>query len=103
VIFGKALPASRRLDWSLLGIRADGPALSEVLRATQAVGWQAEGVVRVYAVEEMVRSRGAFFSRLTVGPATANGVPLEGAFNIEQLGQSSSVGVIDGIVPLSAT
>jgi hypothetical protein len=75
--------------------------LPELLAATRASGWLAEGLTRLYAVEEVSRRYGGHFQHLEVGPATAAGVGIDGAF-IPGSGAGSGAGAINirGVVPL---
>jgi len=56
--------------------------LPEVLAAANASGWLAEGLTKLYAVEEVTRRYGAHFEHLEVGPATATGIRIDGAFTL---------------------
>lgn len=90
------------MGFDLVGMysRPDGPTLPQVLTSSGAVGWQAEGVSQLYAIEEAARSRGARFSVLRAGPATANGIRLKGQMSIDQVGSTNQINV-DGVVPIS--
>jgi hypothetical protein len=54
--------------------------LPEVLSANGAGGWLAQGLTRLYAVEEVSRRYGGHFEHLEVGPAVATGVRIYGRF-----------------------
>jgi hypothetical protein len=99
--FGEmAGPEARGIDMTDMFSRPEGPSLPEVLSASGVVGWQAEGVSLLYAIEEAARSRGARFPVLHAGPATASGIRLRGRLSIDQNGTRAEINV-DGIVPLS--
>ena len=98
--FGKQpVVNTRDIDMADMFTRPDGPTLPQVLSATAAVGWHAEGISLIYAIEEAARTRGARFSILHAGPATATGVRLKGTLLIEQSGSQTEIDV-DGVVPL---
>jgi hypothetical protein len=73
----------------------DAKALPEVLAITGATGWLAEGLVRLYLVEEVARRFGGRFQYLDISPPTARGVRVKGSFIA-----NSEVTNIEGIVPL---
>jgi hypothetical protein len=54
--------------------------LPEVLRSHSAGGWLAEGLTRLYAVEEVARRYDGHFPHLDVGPSTARSVRIKGQF-----------------------
>ena len=89
-IFGEPQDAAGSFDLSTMFAGSDTPPLPEVLAATGAAGWQAEGLVRLYAVEEVAHQRGGRFGRLAVGPATAVGVRIDGEFRTDAPGVASS-------------
>ena len=91
---------ARGNDMAEMFTRPNGPTLQQVLASTAAIGWQAEGVSLIYAVEEAARTRGGRFSVLHAGPATASGVRLKGTLLIEQNGSNAKIDV-DGVVSLS--
>jgi hypothetical protein len=78
--------------------KPDAKPLPEVLAAMNAGGWLAEGLTRLYVVEEVARRYGGHFERLEVGPATAQGVRVKGSFSAHSGGQETMK--IEGIVPL---
>jgi len=101
-MFGTALPADRSMGGlGFYGIRPDGPTLPQVLDATRAKGWQAVGIIRLYAVEELARTRGGQFVHLNVGPGTAKGVMFDGTFELPGMGQRPSQVELHGVVPLT--
>lgn len=72
------------------------PSLTRVLTANSALGWRAEGLIRVYLVEEFDRRFGGYVSAMQVGPATATHVRL-----VAQLTLPDKQGIaIRGLVPL---
>ena len=79
--------------------RPDAKTLPEVLAALNASGWLAEGLTRLYAVEEVRVHAGGHFHHLDVGAATANSVRVEGTF-IYGSGDSRRV-ELQGSVPLT--
>jgi hypothetical protein len=56
--------------------------LPMVLESVGAQGWLAEGLSRLYAVEESSARFGGYFQRLEVGPATATGLRLAGNYRL---------------------
>lgn len=72
--------------------------LPEVLSAVNAGGWLAEGLTRLYVVEEVARRYGGRFLNLEVGPATAQGVRVKGSFDVSSW--SHETATVEGIVPL---
>jgi hypothetical protein len=72
--------------------------LPEILRAHSAGGWLAEGLTRLYSVEEVSRRYDGHFLHLDVGPSTATAVRIRGAFTFGTVRGESIT--IDGIVPL---
>jgi uncharacterized protein DUF4062 len=79
----------------------DGVTLPQVLRAHEASGWLAEGLTRLYVVEEVSRRYGGHFEHLEVGPAVANGVRIRGRFIFGAgMGSSQEHSEIDGVVTL---
>lgn len=76
----------------------DTRTLPEVLAATNAGGWLAEGLTRLYLVEEVARRYAARFEHLEISPATAQGVRVKGILSIGSSGQESIT--IEGLVPL---
>jgi hypothetical protein len=59
-LFGKPLPSTdvaRGLGFGMLHL--DGPMLPAVLQAARAQGWLAEGLARLYAVQESAKDSAA--------------------------------------------
>jgi hypothetical protein len=101
VIFGKPLPVDKTFGGlGMYGIRPDAPTLKSVLATTGAQGWQAEGLVRLYAIEEVARTRGGRFTDLSVGPATATGVRIDGTFVLPVQGMSPASVPLHGVIAL---
>jgi hypothetical protein len=98
-IFGNARRGERRggLDFEAMFTTHPGPALPEVLRAQQAQGWVAEGLTRLFLVEHLVADRGAHFETLTVGPATATGVRVDGRVIVSDGERAAEIA---GTIPL---
>lgn len=75
--------------------------LPELLMTLGASSWLAEGLTGLYVVEEVNRRYGGHFQHLEIGPATATGIGIDGAF---VLGSGTSVRAsligIRGVVPL---
>lgn len=69
-------------SWSMIQslTTPDSKTLPEVLAATDARGWLAEGLSRLYIVEEFTQRYNGYFQYLDVGPATATGIRINGAF-----------------------
>jgi len=59
------------------------------------------GIIRLYAVEELARTRGGQFVHLNVGPGTAKGVMFDGTFELPGMGQRPSQVELHGVVPLT--
>ena len=78
----------------------EGPTLPEVLGRYRAGGWLAEGLSRLFAIEEATAKFGGHFDRLEVGPSTASSIRFEGAYRLET--HESDVAEISGRVPLAA-
>jgi hypothetical protein len=74
-----------------------GPSLSEVLSSTGARGWRAEGLTRLYLVEEFDRLFAGYISELDVGPATAASVRVAARLTLPDEGDV----VTQGLVALS--
>lgn len=74
-----------------------GPTLHEVLVETSSKGWRAEGIVRLYVVDELDRIFGAYVSEMDVGPASASSVRLAIAITLPENHELQS----RGLVPLS--
>lgn len=79
----------------------EGATLPEVLRAHEAGGWLAEGLTRLYVVEEVARRYGGHFEYLEVGPAVAASVRIYGRFSFGGTGSSQETSEINGVVTLS--
>ena len=56
--------------------------LPEILQKYSASGWLAEGLVKLYAVEEVSRRYEGHFSHLEIGPATATHVRVKGKIQV---------------------
>lgn len=100
-IFGEA--QAEITPHGFLDVIATAPmrkSLPAVIAACGVRGWQAEGIVHLYAVEELWRDRGARFDYLKVGPATAAAVPLEGVYRRDSDGNLSEPVRISGAVPI---
>jgi hypothetical protein len=76
----------------------DVKTLPEVLAATNAGGWLAEGLTRLYLVEEIARRYAGRFQHLEISPATAQGVRVKGTFSVGS-GRDEEIN-IEGLVPL---
>ncbi|MDX6577315.1 MAG: hypothetical protein QOE96_3268 [Blastocatellia bacterium] len=74
--------------------------LPEVLRACSAGGWLAEGLTRLYSVEEVSRRYDGHFQYLDVGPSTATSIRIRGAFTFGAMGSRNESIAIEGNVPL---
>lgn len=76
--------------------------LPELLTSVGASGWLAEGLTSLYAVEEVSRRYGGYFQHLEIGPATATGVGIDGAFVLGSRTSSQSEPIsVRGVVPLT--
>lgn len=102
-ILGQEVEGRRRGAFDLAGSfsEPDVMTLPEVLRAHDAGGWLAEGLTRLYAVEEVSRRYGGHFENLEVGPAVATGVRIWGRFIFGAgMGSGQEPAEVDGVVPL---
>lgn len=89
------------LDMAYASTEPESQALPVVLREANASGWVAEGLVKLYVVEEVKRRYGGNFEHLQVGPATATGIRVDGAFTLGSGMSAQSAAVkIQGVVPL---
>ncbi len=79
-------------------VAPEGPTLPEIIAREDARAWLAEGLVRLYTIEGLVKKFGGQFDRLDVGPATANGVRVDAVF--QPGGHSQATAAIRGIVPI---
>lgn len=75
----------------------DAKTLPEVLAATEARGWVAEGLTRLYIVEEVARRYGARFQYLEISSPTGRGVRVKGSFAVRAEGDEK----IEGLVPFN--
>jgi hypothetical protein len=92
---------TRGLDLTRSFSEPDAPTLPEVLRESGASGWLAEGLTRLYAVEELNRRYGAHFEYLEIGPAISAGLRIEGAFGLNLgMGSRQDQVQVGGFVPL---
>jgi hypothetical protein len=84
-IFGNAYnadPRQRGLDMTQSFTAPETITLPEVLSANGASGWLAEGLSKLYLVEEFTLRYGGHFDSLEVGPATADDVRVNGEFRL---------------------
>jgi|GEM_PF-1677522 len=76
--------------------------LPEILQDNAATGWVAEGLARLYIVEELRQRYSGYFEHLEVGAATAQGVRVDGVFVLESSSfPTAKVIPIQGIVPIN--
>lgn len=103
-ILGEACTNQGPADLIDLYTRPDGPTLPQILKSAVLSGWQAEGVARLYAVEELQRKWGGTFDSIEVGPATASGVPIRATARLPRM--ASNVPAerfeVQGVLPLAA-
>lgn len=98
--FGEAGGGPRgELDMAYHSTEPASKPLPIVLREANASGWLAEGLVRLYIVEEIKRRYGGNIEHLQVGPATATGIRVDGAFTLGASSRNAAVN-IQGVVPL---
>lgn len=100
MLFGEPIDrSSNRYDLLLtMSVPSDVPNLPAVLGQQRAQGWTAEGLTRLYIVEELIMRHGGHFDLLEVGPATAAGVRVHMRYTPAGHGQASVS--LSGIVPL---
>jgi hypothetical protein len=99
--FGKHPNTSSRhgsYDFEEMFSEPDAKTLPEVLATINAGGWLAEGLTRLYLVEEIKRRYAGRFQYLDISPATAQGVRVKGSFSVSSSGQELIT--IEGLVPL---
>jgi hypothetical protein len=90
------------LDISASFSKPETVTLPEILRTYSAGGWLAEGLTRLYAVEEVARRYEGHFLHLDVGPATATNVRIQGTFTFgAAMGARNESINIEGSVRLS--
>lgn len=101
-IFGDKLEVnSRSFDIAQSFTRPSTITLPEVLRLSQASGWIAEGLTRLYIVEELRQRYPGYFEYLSIGSATSQGVRVDGAFIIESNSLPDKRTVqLQGVVPM---
>jgi len=80
----------------------EAEALPGVLSRERARGWLAEGLARLYMVEEVALRYGGKFADLQVGPATATDLRIQGEFTFgpEYRGSARSLAAVEGIIRL---
>jgi hypothetical protein len=99
-LYGRATPNDSEAP--LVGwVGSESLSLPVLLESTGAKGWLAEGLARLYVVEEASLRFGGYFERLEVGPATATGLRLVGYYSIP--GQGREIVELTGRVPLSGS
>jgi len=76
--------------------------LPHVLRACSAGGWLAEGLTRLYPIEEVSRRYDGHFHYLDVGPSTATSIRIRGAFTFGAASSHQDPITIEGNVPLDS-
>jgi len=102
-ILGEPFEGRQRGSLDMTNSLTEPEALSlpQVLRTQEAGGWLAEGLTRLYVVEEVSRRYGGSFDLLEVGPAVAASVRIHGRFSFGTgLGSSEETCEIDGVVRL---
>lgn len=96
-------PGSRGIDMNGTFSKPETETLPEILQKYSASGWLAEGLVKLYAVEEVSRRYEGHFSHLEVGPATATHVRVKGGFKFgSTMGARAEEVNVDGSVPLDS-
>jgi hypothetical protein len=89
------------VDMTYMATEPDAQTLPDILQSTNASGWLAEGLIRLYIVEEVKQRYGGNIEHLQVGPATAAGIRVDGAFTLGGGMSSRNARVnIQGMVPL---
>jgi hypothetical protein len=71
-----------------------GPSLANVLSSTGARGWRAEGLTRLYLVEELDRLFAGYVSELEVGPATAASIRVVARLTLSESGDVDTQGMV---------
>ena len=95
--------SSRGIDMNGTFSEPETETLPGILQKYSASGWLAEGLVKLYAVEEVSRRYEGHFSHLEVGPATATHVRVKGRFRFgSAMGARAEEVNVDGSVPLDS-
>lgn len=94
-LFGKPKPPKQGFGLDMF-VYPRGLTLPEIFQREGARGWLAEGLTRLYIVEELIKKYGGGFHRLSVGPAMASGVRVEVVLQPQNYGNETAV--IQGIV-----
>ena len=81
--------------------RPDCPTLAEVLASIGASGWLAEGLARLYVVEETYRRWGGLYDHLQVGFATATSLAIDGEFRLDGVPLGRERARVSGMVSLA--
>jgi hypothetical protein len=98
-LFGEEPPSGGRREQLMGGLAApEGPGLPEVLQSANAQGWLAEGLTRLYLIENLGAKFGGHFEKLEIGPATADGVRIRASYRLG--GSGATATAIAGTVPL---
>ena len=96
-------PGSRGINMNGTFSEPETETLPEILQMYSASGWLAEGLVKLYAVEEVSRRYEGHFSQLEIGPATATHVRVKGKFRFGSAMDARAEQVnVDGSVPLDS-
>ncbi len=102
-VFGKGYSnQSRRGGFDLIEAFAQPTTqiLPQVLATYDANGWLAEGLVKLYIVEEFTVRYGGHFEHLEVGSATANSIRVDGKFIFGTRSSQNESLEIQGVVTL---
>jgi len=90
------------LDMTASFSEPETATLPHVLRACSAGGWLAEGLTRLYPIEEVSRRYDGHFHYLDVGPSTATSIRIRGAFTFGAASSHQDPITIEGNVPLDS-
>jgi hypothetical protein len=100
---GNTESVDRGIDTGAMFSNPETDTLPKILQEYSASGWLAEGLVKLYAVEEVSRRYEGYFSHLEVGPATATHVRIKGRFRFgSAMGARGEEVNVDGNVPLGS-
>lgn len=99
-ILGKDIKPERNAFDIASFTKPDKKTLPEVLAETNGSSWLAQGLTRLYLIEEFSQRYGGYFEHLNIDSATATGIRIDGAFILQSITTSDNKVVIQGVIPL---
>ncbi|MEJ6486338.1 DUF4062 domain-containing protein [Nostoc punctiforme UO1] len=100
-IFGKDTKPERNVLDIYPFTKPDTKTLTELLAETNGSSWLAQGLTRLYLVEEFSQRYRGYFEHLNIGSATATGIRIDGAFILESVTTFNKKVVVEGVIPLT--